>query len=194
MRPSPRKPEEPRGSSRGDGRGGRDRPERFPGLARPTRCDRSAPGGPGRSLRRRAPPLRSPEVAARAGTSSIKAEGRDISQLEATLRRGPHLRTIGYDRGSVRPETAMKPNWSFLARFKAPHRRLAPQWDAVVAWVASARDALITSEAELADGVEMSDRALAGFERDPLHHDWSRFRPLRLLREEDWSDWIAHLV
>lgn len=88
----------------------------------------------------------------------------------------------------------MKPSWSFLAHFRAPHGRLGQQWDAVVAWVASARGALIASEAELAESVERSDRALAGFERDPVHHDWSRFRPLRLSREEDWSDWLAHLL
>ncbi|WP_224247029.1 hypothetical protein [Hyalangium gracile] len=29
---------------------------------------------------------------------------------------------------------------------------------------------------------------------DPLSNDWSRFRPLRLGREEDWSDWLAHLL
>src|SRR5690606_38539494 len=34
----------------------------------------------------------------------------------------------------------------------------------------------------------------AGFACDPCLRDWSTFRPLRMSREEDWSDWIAHLI
>src|SRR5690606_21980454 len=33
-----------------------------------------------------------------------------------------------------------------------------------------------------------------GFACDPCLRDWSTFRPLRLSREEEWSDWIAHLI
>lgn len=29
---------------------------------------------------------------------------------------------------------------------------------------------------------------------DSTYHNWSEFRPLRLNREEDWSDWLAHLI
>jgi len=29
---------------------------------------------------------------------------------------------------------------------------------------------------------------------DPTYQNWHNFRPLRLSREEDWSDWIAHLI
>jgi len=29
---------------------------------------------------------------------------------------------------------------------------------------------------------------------DPLNQDWMEFRPLRLTREEDWSDWLSHLI
>lgn len=38
------------------------------------------------------------------------------------------------------------------------------------------------------------DRLLAEFGEDPTHVDWERFRPLRLSREEDWSDWLAFLL
>ncbi len=34
---------------------------------------------------------------------------------------------------------------------------------------------------------------LKDFGGDPSGQDWSRFRPLRLNREEDWSDWLAFL-
>lgn len=29
---------------------------------------------------------------------------------------------------------------------------------------------------------------------DPTRFNWDTFRPLRLSREEDWSDWLAHLL
>jgi hypothetical protein len=29
---------------------------------------------------------------------------------------------------------------------------------------------------------------------DPQRREWQHFRPLRLRREEDWSDWLAHLL
>jgi len=29
---------------------------------------------------------------------------------------------------------------------------------------------------------------------DSTYHNWNKFRPLRLDREEDWSDWLEHLV
>jgi len=30
--------------------------------------------------------------------------------------------------------------------------------------------------------------------KDPTYLNWDHFRPLRLTREEDWADWLAHLI
>jgi hypothetical protein len=38
------------------------------------------------------------------------------------------------------------------------------------------------------------DQDLAEFGGDPMRRDWTGFRPLRLSREEDWSDWLAFLI
>ena len=38
------------------------------------------------------------------------------------------------------------------------------------------------------------DKKLNDFGGDPTHYNWHNFRPLRLNREEDWSDWLAHLI
>lgn len=38
------------------------------------------------------------------------------------------------------------------------------------------------------------DAALKEVDGDPLREEWTKFRPLRLSREEDWSDWLAWLV
>lgn len=38
------------------------------------------------------------------------------------------------------------------------------------------------------------DRDLADYGGDPIRTDWAHLRPLRLTREEDWSDWLAFLL
>lgn len=38
------------------------------------------------------------------------------------------------------------------------------------------------------------DKQLEEYGKDPTRMDWKEFRPLRLSREEDWSDWLAHLI
>ena len=38
------------------------------------------------------------------------------------------------------------------------------------------------------------DSIFAALGKDPTHQNWDRFRPLRLTREEDWADWLAHLI
>jgi len=37
------------------------------------------------------------------------------------------------------------------------------------------------------------DKHLRDLGGDSTHHNWTDFRPLRLTREEDWSDWLAYL-
>jgi len=42
--------------------------------------------------------------------------------------------------------------------------------------------------------LKRSDEILHEYGGDPLNHSWSDFRPLRLSREEDWSDWLAFFI
>jgi hypothetical protein len=42
--------------------------------------------------------------------------------------------------------------------------------------------------------MERWDQKLQDLGGDPAREDWSLFRPLRLSREEDWSDWLSHLL
>lgn len=42
--------------------------------------------------------------------------------------------------------------------------------------------------------VDKWDKYLLEFGGDPTHRNWEKFRPLRLNREENWSDWLAHLI
>ena len=38
------------------------------------------------------------------------------------------------------------------------------------------------------------DNKLKKYGGDPSNHNWNKFRPLRLSREEDWSDWLIYLI
>ena len=49
-------------------------------------------------------------------------------------------------------------------------------------------------EDEYSKMLKLSNRALKAFGGDPSLTDWSNFRPLRLSREEDWADWLMHLI
>ena len=42
--------------------------------------------------------------------------------------------------------------------------------------------------------LKSSNDKLKHLNGDPINHDWNDFRPLRLSREEDWSDWLAFLI
>lgn len=84
------------------------------------------------------------------------------------------------------------PSWSAIAAWRAPSRR--PTWRSVRGWQ-RAFDAVIgEGAARLARALERWDERLADIGGDPAREDWSRFRPLRLSREEDWSDWLAHVL
>lgn len=90
------------------------------------------------------------------------------------------------------------PDWAFLGTFSASH--VLPT-EIVPAWVPLLR--LVDAEAAIAEAdmttvnrlLHESELALhaCGLGLDPAHRDWREFRPLRVTREEDWSDWLAHL-
>ncbi len=46
----------------------------------------------------------------------------------------------------------------------------------------------------LLKALDQYDKQLADYGGDPTHYNWRNFRPLRLSREEDWTDWLAHLI
>jgi len=95
---------------------------------------------------------------------------------------------------------ATKTDWSFLRRFNASTVSQLRSRTAFDDWTAAAEFALAGRRlaTELASPVTENARewntrllALGG---EPSATDWARFRPLRLEREEAWSDWLAHLL
>lgn len=47
---------------------------------------------------------------------------------------------------------------------------------------------------ELLPLIEKWDELTKHIGKDPTHINWNKFRPLRLNREEDWSDWLSFLI
>lgn len=67
-------------------------------------------------------------------------------------------------------------------------------WQVSEDLIESARAEFAPLESELKKYLEHSDQNFNKFGGDPSRKDWSNFRPLRLSREEDWSDWLAFLI
>lgn len=100
--------------------------------------------------------------------------------------------------------------WRFLERWRVPRRERLETWStfdsfrvpsvALPSWSAAdplAHRAVLLETADsraLTREVAQWNERLAAFGGDPSRGDWSRFRPLRTEREEDWSDWLQHLV
>jgi|SRR4051794_14981290 hypothetical protein len=102
-------------------------------------------------------------------------------------------------KGDPRGGLAMQawPSWDCTKTFRFASVRRRPRWEPIVQWVRFARAAADAAEREVHALLSSSAAMLAGLGGDPSGPDapdWSRFRPLRLTREEDWSDWLAHLL
>jgi hypothetical protein len=85
-------------------------------------------------------------------------------------------------------------DWSFLTEFAYDEPTVPTTWADAIAL----SDGLDSFEAplreRLAVAFERSNGALSDIGGDPLRENWTRFRPLRLGREEDWSDWLGWLL
>ena len=94
-------------------------------------------------------------------------------------------------------------DWSFVEVFKAPGstsvaktRQVSemPDWDSADEISVALQKAADQIKARLKDTLARWDTKLAQLGGDPQRREWQHFRPLRLRREEDWSDWLAHLL
>jgi hypothetical protein len=69
-----------------------------------------------------------------------------------------------------------------------------PSWAAVDDLMNAFSGVIEIRHRELSELLNVWDQCFSDFGGDPTHTNWSRFRPLRLSREEDWSDWLAYLI
>lgn len=87
-------------------------------------------------------------------------------------------------------------SWSFLETFRAPIdvETETANWAGATDLAGTARKVADEARAVVDRLLARSEQLMAEIGRDPSRSDWSRFRPLRLQREEDWSDWLAFLI
>ncbi|BDG08593.1 hypothetical protein [Anaeromyxobacter paludicola] len=86
--------------------------------------------------------------------------------------------------------TKGNPTWAFLRRFRV---ETEASWRSLHHWITSATAALEDIQRELDELERRWAEALAPLD-EVSAIDWRNFRPLRLGREEAWSDWLAHLL
>ncbi len=88
-------------------------------------------------------------------------------------------------------ERTARPSWSFLQEFSVKHRPMALSWYCIDAMRQSAPvKASLRRYNRLLCRWDFRLHELNG---DPSTLAWAEFRPLRLSREEDWSDWLGWL-
>lgn len=94
-------------------------------------------------------------------------------------------------------------DWSFVEVFKAPvstsvakTRQVSemPDWDSADEISGALQKAAVQIQGRLENTLARWDIKLGQLGGDPQRREWQHFRPLRLRREEDWSDWLAHLL
>lgn len=92
------------------------------------------------------------------------------------------------------------PNWTFIESFRVPAELRSalkpeiPSWSSACALGTAARAVATAENQEFLDRLSQWNRLLNDLGGDPSTRSWTSFRPLRLSREEDWSDWLAHLI
>lgn len=86
------------------------------------------------------------------------------------------------------------PSWSVFESFPKPRQAVLPDWAGVSEWSALGSSTAERLWRELGDQLERWDDRMAALGGDPSRREWARFRPLRLSREEDWSNWVAFLL
>jgi len=88
------------------------------------------------------------------------------------------------------------PNWSFLNTFNGAgiEPDSNPEWIVFDVLIKKAHELLEEQWVRDAEIVAAWDERLRDYGGDPCHRHWVEFRPLRLEREEDWSDWLAWLL
>jgi hypothetical protein len=117
----------------------------------------------------------------------------------------PRRRTPTVERTRPEPDDPSEA-WSLFDRLLELHAAVAASergasrrpdpgsWASVDEFVASYAGLLASLRSRLEPLLREWDRVLAPWGGDPTREDWRRFRPLRLSREEDWSDWLAFLL
>ena len=82
--------------------------------------------------------------------------------------------------------------WNIFTGWLPPQEKI--QWNIFDEFTGYYKEFINEKHEDLTKLLKNWDAQLKELNGDPTYYDWSAFRPLRLTREEDWSDWLAHLI
>jgi hypothetical protein len=85
-------------------------------------------------------------------------------------------------------------SWNFLKKFKIASTRPVFEWTTITRLIERSQQAIIPRIREYQKWENRWDKRLQQLCGSQMTCDWSKFRPLRRDREEDWSDWLAWLL
>ena len=91
----------------------------------------------------------------------------------------------------------MKNNsWSIFDswNYKIEEKILSPDWHVFDGIVSTLSSFYKKKYKEFQSLYSKWDKKLKLYGGEPSNFNWDHFRPLRLTREEDWSDWLIHLI
>lgn len=96
------------------------------------------------------------------------------------------------------PPLGWRPSWDVFDAFRRAQGvsggTWSPSWARTSDWLSVVRRSAQSEANSLLPFLAKWDSALRSLGGDPSRARWSEFRPLRLSREEDWSDWLAYLL
>ena len=97
---------------------------------------------------------------------------------------------------SEKSMTMIRDTWDLFQRwfYPAEHEEESLRWDVFMNLSKLYEKMVSEKYITLNTLLKEWDSKLSNLGGDPTHTDWSQFGPLRLSREEDWSDWLAHLL
>ena len=83
-------------------------------------------------------------------------------------------------------------NWDYQPVFEI--NNLIQGWKLFPSLFQSFEKCYELEKKEILRSLEIWNEKLESLGGDPSFINWRRFRPLQMDREEDWSDWLAHLI
>lgn len=87
---------------------------------------------------------------------------------------------------------ARAPSWTVFDGFERPARKVS--WTLLEQFVHEGRAYAAHRCRAFPELLECWSSLLRDIDGDPCRATWSNFRPLRVDREEDWSDWLQHFI
>lgn len=87
-----------------------------------------------------------------------------------------------------------KTSWNLFDNWYPPKEKNTLNWAVFDEILPLYKKILEKKYIELNYLLEVWDNKLSDLGGDSTYYNWENFRPLRLSREEDWSDWLSHLI